>query len=432
MKNFVFVNLAIESGYYGINHGIAYLAPIIKKFGYEVSVINLEHEISDQEFIEKVVKLNPSIIGFSATSPQLKYLIKYSKAIADIPQILQLAGGVGPTLSPEMILTQSKVKGVAIGESEKSIFQLLERLDQKKDISNIEGFYWNTNGKIEKNPTSQFVTDLSTLDFPDFSVFDRSLVVQKEEITNNQPILFVMLSRGCPYDCTYCCNKTLNNVYPSGKDYFRIPTVDYCIKFLEKSIQQYPEVKYILFQDDLMIANKEWFFNFAKKYKQKINLPYIINIRPENINHDIVEVLKKSGCEMARTGLESGNETLRKELLNRNYSNKMFIEKCNMIKEAGIKLFIYNIVGFPHETVRQMKETLKVNKKIKPDLGICTFFYPFPNTKLYDLCKKENLLLDQEEILNINNYNFMPSIKLTPGIKRKCIKIQKKIIKECS
>jgi len=69
-KTFVFVNLAIDAGYFGIHHGIASLVPVVKNFGYDVRVIQMESDIGEQAFCKQIQELNPSIVGYSYTSLQ--------------------------------------------------------------------------------------------------------------------------------------------------------------------------------------------------------------------------------------------------------------------------------------------------------------------------------------------------------------------------
>ena len=420
-KRFVFVNLSINSGYFGPNFGICNLVPIIREFSYHVEVIQLTEDISEKSFRKVIEDLKPSLIGYSFTSPQLKYFRKYSNAVKNMPDIMQIAGGVGPTLAPEQVLSNSCIDGLVVGEGEIPVRDLLERLESGDNIHDTEGFYWRVDGEIKKNPIPGFVKDLSTLDFPDFSVFDRSLVVLPESHT-----IRVLLARGCPYACTYCCNNALRSRYDSMKRYFRVPTVEYCIELLSSLKSQYPEVEFIDFQDDLLISVKDWFRRFSEEYEKKIKLPCAMNIRAESVDADIVKALKNMNCTKAHIGLESGSEFFRKEYLNRNYSNDLLIEKVRMVQKAGIELATYNIVGFPFETTDQMRETLELNKTLEPDGGICSFFYPFPGTELYDVCVKEGLLFNEKKSLNITNYNRGPVIRVTN--RRGCIHIQRQLV----
>ena len=421
-KRFVFVNLSVNSGFYGVNHGIAYLVPIIKKNSFAPVIINLLDDISEDEFQKMVKALEPSVVGFSFTSLQTKYLAKYSHAIDGLANCLKIAGGVGATLDPEGVLPGTSLDGLVVGEGEAPLNSLLKLINNSGDIYNAEGFYWKRDGKIEKKGVPVLVKELELQPFPDYSLFERDLV-----ITGNMMNLNIMLSRGCPYSCTYCSNKALRSVYPSTEKYFRIPTVEYCIKLVEGLVKQYPEARFISFEDDLLIAKKEWFLNFAEQYRKRIGIPYRANVRTECINPDIVSALKDSGCSIGFLGLESGNEQLRKKLLNRHHSNELLVERALMVKRAGINLFTFNMVGLPFETKQNMKETLELNMKIKADFGLCTFFCPFPGTELYNTCKNEGLL--QEDKFNdvATNYNTTPVIPKTEQAIRDCIVMNKRI-----
>ena len=421
-KTFVFVNLSINSGFYGANHGIAYLVPIIKRNAFNVVCLNIVKDIDEEEFKKLIEGYEPSIVGFSFTSLQSKYLIKYSNAIADIPDCLQIAGGVGATLAPEGMLLQTAVDGFVIGEGEIPVDSLLKAINGKEDIYNTKGICWNRDGEIVMNGTAQFTPDLDKLDFPDYSLFDREMM-----IIGTSSNLNIMLSRGCPYSCTYCSNSAIRKVYSEYNGYFRMPSVEYSINLVENTVKKYPEAGFISFEDDLLIAKKDWFLPFADEYRKRIGIPYRANVRTECINDDIVKALKDSGCTVGFLGLESGNEDIRKKLLKRHHSNEMLVERALMVKRAGIKIFTFNMVGLPFETKENMHETLELNRKVNTDFGICTFFCPFPGTELYSMCKKDGML--QKDYLNnmINNFNTMPFIFSTEQQKNDCIEAHKKI-----
>ncbi|MGR3319485.1 MAG: B12-binding domain-containing radical SAM protein [Candidatus Anammoxibacter sp.] len=421
-NKFVFVNLAVDSGIYTVNHGIAYLVPIIKENLFGVSLLNITNDISCDEFRDQIKLLNPSIVGFSFTSLHTKHLIKYSKAIEGLPNVLQIAGGVGATLDHERIMPKAAIDGFVVGEGEIPIGNLLKSINNGIDIYNTDGFYWKRDGHAAKRGASTFVNDLNELSLPDYSVFDRDLVVYGTPLNIN-----IMLSRGCPYKCTYCSNSALRSVYPESNGYFRLNSVDHSIKLVEKLVNEYPEAAFVTFEDDLLIAKKDWFISFANEYHKRIGLPYRVNIRTECINDDIVKVLKESGCVIGHLGLESGNEDLRKKLLNRRHTNESLIEKTGMVKKAGIKLFTFNVVGLPFETKENMLETLDLNKKVKADSGQCTFYYPFPGTELYETCKSKGLLKGIEGKDVPTNFFVTPIIPQTNKEKEDCIAVHKKI-----
>jgi len=422
-KNFLFVHLGISTWSSTVNHGIAFLTPILKEYSHNVVCLYIDKEISCEEFRNRINILNPSIVGFSCTSHQLKYLIKYAKELEKYPKILTIAGGVGPTLDPEEVLHKSSIRGVCIGEGEIPLRNLLNNIEKGQSIFDAAGFYWRINGNIKKNLVPQFIDDLSTIAFPDYSIFEKRKILIFEHFQH----LLMILSRGCPNTCSFCCNKALSSVYPSSNRYFRIPSVNYSIELLEKMIKYYPETKFIDFEDDNLIANRMWFKVFAEEYRKRINIPYRVCVRPECITLDILETLKQSKCAIVYMGLESGNEDLRNKLLNRKYSNSLFIEKCKMIKAVGLKLYTFNIVGFPFEGRKEMEDTFKLNKKVGPDSGNCYFFYPYKGTVLYRICQKNNLLKSDEEMMAITNYTDRPCIKMTARQEKECFYFKQKI-----
>ncbi len=421
-KRIVFVKLSIDSGYpRDFNHGIACLVPIAKKHSYDVAYLSFCDKISHKDFRNKIVELDPSIAAFSCTSHQLKYLAEYSKELERYPNILQIAGGVGITLDPEWIFSQSAIKGACIGEGEIPLDELLSNIENNRNIESTKGFCWHLNGKKICNPIPQFVPDLSVLDFPDYSIFDKEVVVRDKEITT-------MFGRGCPYSCYYCGNAALRSVYPSPKGYWRIPPVEYCMKLLERTLKQYPETKSIIFADDLLIANKTWFEEFASEYSKRIKIPYKLCGRTEYITPELVKTLKQSGCVHVSIGVESGNEHFRETMLNRKHSNSEIVEKCRMIKDAGLYLYTFCVVGFPFEDKAKMKDTYNLLKKIEPNDGHCSYFFPYRKTELYRRCEEANLLKSPDEMAAITNFYMGPAIKMTPAQEKICIRMRKKIL----
>ena len=85
---------------------------------------------------------------------------------------------------------------------------------------------------------------------------------------------------------------------------------------------------------------------------------------------------------MIAFGVESGSERVRRELLNRKYSNSEIVRAAAILKKYAIRFRTYNIVGFPSETRAEMLATLNLNLKIRPDFPWISIFTPYPGTRL--------------------------------------------------
>ncbi len=413
----------IDTGYYpGVNHGLASLAAAARQNGHFFSFQHLSKKEPIEGVVKQVIENKPDVVGFSFSTNQRQYVSDYNEAIFKKTEALQIAGGIDPTVAPEDVLKIKHISGVCIGEGEYSLLELLKKIDNKKNIYDIPSFWWKKDkGEIIKNPIHPLEPDLSKLPLPDYSIFDTENIA-----CASSGWIAALVIRGCPYNCYYCCNHVLRSIYPQKEHYFRVPSVERAIKLIKHTLTFYKNATAISFADDLMTFNPDWFSEFSIAYSKEINLPYICNSRIECLSDKTVECLKKSNCKTVYIGIESGDEKVRHELLNRYYSNSDIVDGFSRLKKAGIASFSYNIVGFPFETKEQIEKTLKINKAIQPDNGAVFYFYPYPATKLYDICKENNLLLNEEKE-GVSGYFEKPAIKLMNCSVEDCVKMYRKI-----
>jgi len=99
-------------------------------------------------------------------------------------------------------------------------------------------------------------------------------------------------------------------------------------------------------------------------------------------------------------------------------TNTEIIEAFKITREFGIKTFSYNIIGLPFETPEMIEETMELNKLILPDYIVVFVYYPYPNTELWEICKKSGFLTKE----HLTSYAKEESILNLPTLTRKEIK----------
>ena len=109
-------------------------------------------------------------------------------------------------------------------------------------------------------------------------------------------------------------------------------------------------------------------------------------------------------------GVESGSERVRKEILNRNYSNQLLLNVADRLHEHNIKFRTYNMIGLPSETKDELWETIELNIKMKTDFPRAGIFTPMPGTKIMDILR-EYSYIDCDF-----NYNNIPKTILSKSI----------------
>ena len=205
-----------------------------------------------------------------------------------------------------------------------------------------------------------------------------------------------LASKGCPYNCTYCSNHLLRKIYGKTGNAVRFRSVENVICEIEQVLSDYPFIHTIIFHDDILFLNRTWAETFAEKYPQKIGLPFICNARADVTDRHRVALLKKAGCTHVKFGLESGNETIRSEVLNRQMSNEQIQNAFSLCRQAGMATISFNMVGIPFETPLQVLDTIKLNAAIGVDMMQATIYQPYKGTRLAERCIEHNFIRSED------------------------------------
>ena len=204
---------------------------------------------------------------------------------------------------------------------------------------------------------------------------------------------------GCPNSCVFCNQKKIN-----GRE------TDVTMEDLKNTIEMYLETlpknskKEVAFFGGtftgISIGLQKEYLETAYEYIKKGEIDGIrLSTRPDCINYEIVEQLKKYGV----TTVELGVQSLDEEVLiatERYYPVRVVEEACKILKEYGIKLGIQLMVGLPKSTFDSDYETAKKVLEMKPDM---VRIYPtlvIKNTKMEQMFyQKEYIPLSLEEAI---------------------------------
>lgn len=398
------VYLDINTGYFpGLHHGLAYLLGYIRRNGYNAKFYHITSETLFAELYEKLEDVD--ILGISFVTNQLRYFKDFLSGIPPTFKGKLIAGGVHSTLMYEEVLQEfNQIDGVCVGEGEIAFYNYIRAIEKGEDPKQVEGFaFLERDGSITFNKLSAFAT-MEEIGFPDYTIFDYKNIVSHS--ANTFPM---MLSRGCPFLCSYCSNHALRKVYNTSAGYVRLPNVDYTIKCIKNNLKLYPETKCISFADDTFTLNKKWIAEFSIKYKKEISIPFDCNARVETVNDDLLQNLKNAGCITLHFGVESGSEWLRKNILNRKQSNEEIIQAFQLSSHYGLKTTSSTMTGLPFETQEMFEQTFSLIRQTRPNFGSCFFFFPYPKTVLWEISQRYNLL--ESDIESISGYLEKPSVK---------------------
>ena len=267
-----------------------------------------------------------------------------------------ILGGVHPTILPDEALQYADC--VVVGEAEGVWETLL------KDFQN------NNLKRKYHDP----LPDLGKYVPKNFSK------INKNRLYNLIPI---MTTRGCPYNCDFCC---VTNLF--GKKIRYVP-----IENVVRDIQESGK-KNFMFLDDNIIGHPKYakaLFKAIKPLKIKWGGQASVSLLVRD--DELMQLAAESGCKALFFGIESVSEE-QLESMRKAIKEIEHLEKAlKKIKKSGILIHASMIFGFDNDTKKIFNETVQFLIKNKVSTVSFNILTPYPGTKIYEDLKNENRLI---------------------------------------
>lgn len=405
--------------------GTRMLAAQAKKANHKVTLIFLNDPPSEfqteyvyhNDVLEQVKDIvgNCPLIGISLMSLYEKRIVQLTNFLKNKSENLILWGGIHPTIRPEECLQHADA--VAIGEADHSLLQLIDTLESGKSCEKTAGFWFKSGNKIIRNDIVPLQRSLDSLPFPDYFPHKQyALHAERNRLfeitTENYESFFrsnpiwkmgealyyqTMATRGCPHNCSYCCNSTYRKLY--GKEWnvrYRAP--EHLIAELTEMKDTFSFISAIVFSDDSFFSYPiEEMKSFAELYKKHIDLPFRCLTSPLTLTEEKLELLTSIGMFSLQMGIQTGSDVTKK-LYRRKISDSVILEATDLIHQYQHKMDppLYDfILDNPMESLRDHQATLQLILKIPRPYFLQLFsLVLFPGTELWNKAEKEMIDFD--------------------------------------
>jgi radical SAM superfamily enzyme YgiQ (UPF0313 family) len=268
-------------------------------------------------------------------------------------------GGVHPTILPQEASQYADC--VVVGEAE----GVWEKLLQDFESKNLQKEY--------HNPTP----DLGKYVPKDFKA------IIKKRLFNIVPVI---TTRGCPYNCDFCC---VTNLF--GTKIRHVP-IENVVRDIKES-----GGKNFMFLDDNIIGHPKYAKELFKAIKPlKINWVGQASVSLLVRDNELMQLASESGCKALFFGLESVSETQLKTM--RKAIKEIDDLENNLKKIRKMKILIHAsmIFGFDNDTEKVFDETVEFLIRNKVSTASFNILTPYPGTKTYNDLKKDGRLLTSD------------------------------------
>jgi len=403
--------------------GIIYLAGYIRDKGIDVSLIDALGEKIFQRnlwrdniyyigmsFDEIVNKINPetNFICLSANfSLQKELHLEIIKRIRQkFPETKLIVGGNDSTLHPEVYLSKG-VDFAILGEGENTLHELISKLIEGEDYTQIDGLAYKENGSIKNNPKTKFIQNLDDIPFPARDLLPLENY-WKKKISHgpiNGKYTPITSSRGCPLNCAYCSSIVFwQRTWRSRSPKNFVDEIEECYnKYGITEFEIEDDVFSLKMQRSLDICNEI----IRRGLGSKIKWSTPNGIRPENMNREVLTTFKKAGCKYLVFAPESGSQRLLKDVYNKFIDLDLIADMVGICHDLKIRCAAFIVIGLPVQTEEDYRLTKKyIQRLAKQGLDEIVVFpmWPYPNTPI-----TEKYFKDYNETLEEDDSGSLPS-----------------------
>jgi len=374
----LFLEIDTERDWALASVGPAYIASYIRLQGHEGSLLRVRSEQEVNDLLGSIEKQAPDILGFSLTTRQWRRAAYIAREIRQRLNIPAIAGGHHPTFAPEAVLQAEGFDYVCLGEGEEALAELLSCLEKGEEVKQgqIDNIWVKGGSRPEIRPPSE--------------PLDKIPFLARDLLDEQHGVAHLITQRGCPFPCSFCAAGGIRELY-KNKGYLRRRTVEDVVRELGQIKEEHP-LNYVVFLDDTFTVNEAWVKEFCQAYGKQISTGFSINARVETVSRHTIDRLAAAGCRHIIYGVESGSIRIRRDIMNRPVENHRFVDVFKLTKEAGIMATANYMIGLPGETADDIEQTLALNDEIEPDDFGYFVFYPYPGTRLFQLCREKGFL----------------------------------------
>jgi tryptophan 2-C-methyltransferase len=357
-----------------------YLGDSLLAAGHQVELLDLCFCSGPLDAIDAYfTKASPNLVGITLRNSDDCYyasqetFLPWYKAVYD--RILAMSGapvvlgGAGFSIVAEGMLQRLGANLGMIGDGEKAIVGMADRLANDRSILDMPGLIYRAGNRFHRNPPDP--APLEELPRRRRTLVDNLRYFQE----GGQGGLET--KRGCAVDCLYCADPVAN-----GRT-FRLRPPKMVADEVEALLSQGVDV--------LHLCDGE--FNLPRQHAIAVcqalvdrklggRVRWYAYAAAVPFDAELAGLMRRAGCTGINFGVDSGSDEMLHRL-GRPYQAVALAETANACRGAGLAVMFDLMLGGPGETWETVRQTVDLMRSIKPDrVGAAVGIRVYPGTRL--------------------------------------------------
>jgi radical SAM superfamily enzyme YgiQ (UPF0313 family) len=371
--------------------GLAYLAAVLEKNNHQVQIIDANILRIKSEKIASSFVFKPDLIGISVNIVNYREAIECAALLkSSYPNTPIIFGGPYCSALAKSILEKTlAIDAIVIGEGENTLLEIAEAVGKKNMFVNIKGVAYRDQGQIIHNQPRPLIENLDEIPLPAYHLLPHPRVYKTR--SRSWPVGYVITSRGCPYQCTFC-NRNIFGTF------WRPHSVNRVIAEIEYLIGRYGIKQLDILDDNFTFdtdrARRILEVLVQRSFKLHINLQN--GVRVDKVDEDLLLKMRKAGVSNIRFGIETANHDIQKRV-KKNIDLKRAVSLTKTARSLGMVTYGFFMIGLPGDSSETMKQTIKFAINMNPHFANFSICIPFPGTELFEEIKKKGEFLEDVE-----------------------------------
>lgn len=271
---------------------------------------------------------------------------------------------------------------VVRGEGEETLKALLQKLERREDVSDVNGIAYKKQGQVVVTPSRAVIKDLDTLPLAAWDLVEIETYRKVWLKHHGYFSINIATTRGCPFKCNWCAKPIYGNRYNSR-------SVVKVVEEIEWLINQY-KPDHFWMSDDIFGLKPGWVREFRDVVKQRnLSFRYKIQSRVDLLlEQDTIDALAESGADTVWVGAESGSQKIL-DAMEKGTTLEQIERATRLLKKRNIKVAFFLQFGYLGETRDDIMKTINMVIDLLPDEVGISVSYPLPGTKFYDKVKNQ-------------------------------------------
>ena len=367
------------------------------------------------QVVRQVVDAKPDLLCVSVFADNYQWALDLCRRVKRETDVTVVFGGIHPTTVPERVIQEDCVDIICVGEGDQAIADLAASIDRGRIDHSINNLWFKKDGEIIRNPPRP------NANLDDLPMIDKELF---EDYIPYRHYYLTITNRGCVRRCAFCSENFKERWESENQlgQFMRDTSVEKVIAEFRYMREKYG-LTYIDIKNNVLSGSRKWTLEFLKRYKEEIGLPFRIMGYPRLLTKEVTQALGAAGCHHIQMGIESFNETIRKEILLRPETNDQVREAIQNMEDARLGYSTDFILGLPGETEQDLTDAIQLLNGRKGLRRVSIFWLEYlPGVYITELAQRMGLI-GTRELENIEqgkqqNYLAHGSIEDTQKVRQ--------------